>query len=152
MAKFIYPFQKILDYKENEKEFAQIQMAQAISMQKESLRKIQEIYQKIIEAENEKNQRQQDGVNIFELRMHELYINQLKEQLMSAERELEQMESQVAKTQGHLQVKVQEEKTWSNLKKQKLSQFEHQAKAAEQAYFDELAASRYYRASAAERG
>lgn len=152
MAKFHYPFQKILDLKENEKEFAQIQMAEAIKNQEESLRKNQEIYQKIIEVENLKKQKQQDGVNIFELRMFENYIHQLKEQLVSAERELEQMESNVLRTQSHLRVKVQEEKTWINLKNQKQSQFDERAKLSEQSFFDEMAATRFYRTSFVERG
>lgn len=152
MAKFNYPFQKILDLKENEKEFAQIQMAEAIKHQEESLRKNEEIYQKISEVENLKKQKQHDGVNIFELRMLEDYINQLQDQLLSAERELEQMESNVLRTQSHLRIKVQEEKTWINLKNQKLIQFEDQIKLTEQNFFDELASTRFYRASLAERG
>ncbi len=151
MAKFHYPFQKILDLKENEKEFAQIQMAEAIKKQEESLRKNQEIYQKIIDVENLKKQKQHDGVNIFELRMLENYINQLKEQLISAERELEQLESNVLRTQSHLRVKVQEEKTWINLKNQKQSQFDEKVKLSEQSFFDEMASTRFYRLSA-ERG
>ncbi len=117
MATFHYPFQKILDLKENEKEFAQIQMAEAIKQQEASLRKSQEIYRKIIEIENEKKLKQQAGVNIFELRMLENYIDQLKEQLLSAELELAKTESNVTKTQSDLRLKVQEEKTWVNLKK-----------------------------------
>lgn len=152
MATFHYPFQKILDLKENEKEFAQIQMAEAIKNQEVSLRKNQEIYQKIIGIENEKNQKQQNGVNISELRMLESYISQLKEQLLSAERELEQMESHVNQTQSHLRIKVQEEKTWINLKNHKQSQFENKVKVSEQSFFDEMAANRYYRASFTGRG
>ena len=152
MAKFHYPFQKILDLKENEKEFAQIQMAEAIKKQEASLRKNQEIYQKIIEVENEKNQKQQAGVNIFELRMLENYMTQLKDQLISAEHELEQMETHVTKTQNHLRAKVQEEKTWMNLKNQKLRQFELKEKSSEQTLLDEIAANQFYRAFSLERG
>lgn len=147
MAKFHYPFQKILDLKENEKEFAQIQMAEAIKQQEESLRKNQEIYQKISEAENLKKQKQQDGVNIFELRMLEDYTNQLQAQLFSAERELEQMESNVLKTQSDLRMKIQEEKTWINLKNQKLTEYEEQIKLTEQNFFDEMASTRFYRSA-----
>jgi len=152
VAKFHYPFQKILDLKENEKEFAQIQMAEAIKKQEASLRKNQEIYQKIIEVENEKNQKQQAGVNIFELRMLENYMTQLKDQLISAEHELEQMETHVTKTQNHLRAKVQEEKTWMNLKNQKLRQFELKEKSSEQTLLDEIAANQFYRAFSLERG
>jgi flagellar protein FliJ len=152
VATFHYPFQKILDLKENEKEFAQIQMAEAIKKQEVSLRKNQEIYQKIIEVENEIKQKQQAGVNIFELRMLENYLNQLKDQLITAELELAQMDSNVTKSQNDLRLKVQEEKTWVNLKKQQLSQFEEKEKLSEQTLFDEMAANRFYRALSLERG
>lgn len=152
MAKFHYSFQKILDLKENEKEFAQVQMAEAIKKQEESLRKSSEIYQKINEVENLKKQKQQDGVNIFELRMLEMYIDQLKEQLLSAEHELAQTENNVLRTQSHLRVKVQEEKTWLNLKNQKQSQFDEKVRLSEQSFFDEMATTRFYRAISSERG
>lgn len=152
MATFHYPFQKILDLKENEKEFAQIQMAEAIKKQEASLRKNQEIYQKIIEVESEIKQKQQVGVNIFELRTLENYLNQLKDQLVSAELELSEMEGNVTQSQNHLRLKVQEEKTWVNLKNQKQSQFEEKEKLSEQTFFDEMAANRFYRALSTERG
>jgi flagellar protein FliJ len=152
MAKFHYPFQKILDLKENEKEFAQIKMAEAIKQQEISLRKNQEIYQGISKAENLKKQKQQVGVNIFELRELDDYIKKLKDQLLLSEHELMQSESNVIKTQSHLRTKVQEEKTWINLKNKKLEQFEEKIKLSEQTFFDEMASTRFYRASFAERG
>ena len=152
MAKFIYPFQRILDLKENEKEFAQIQMAEAIRKQETSFRKNQEILRKISEVENEKNQKQKDGVNIFELRMLEDYIDQLKNQLQVSEKELEHRDRQLVQTQSHLRVKAQEEKTWIQLKNHRLKQFDQEMKASEQAFFDELAANRFYRALSTDRG
>ena len=149
MAKFNYSFQKLLDLKENEREFAQLQMAEAIKQQDEAIKSNQKIHQKIAEVENEINQKQLAGVNIFELRMLEDYIHQLYDQLKSTERNLELMESKVIRTQGQLRTKVQEEKTWINLKDQKLIQFEEQQKLAEQNLFDEMATTQFYRRSTA---
>jgi len=149
VAKFNYSFQKLLDLKENEREFAQLQMAEAIKQQDEAIKSNQKIHQKIAEVENEINQKQLAGVNIFELRMLEDYIHQLYDQLKSTERNLELMESKVIRTQGQLRTKVQEEKTWINLKDQKLIQFEEQQKLAEQNLFDEMATTQFYRRSTA---
>ncbi|EMF45200.1 hypothetical protein B481_3506 [Planococcus halocryophilus Or1] len=44
-----------------------------------------------------------------------------------------------------LQKKAQEEKTWENLKEQKLTHFQEESKAAEQSFFDEMASTRFYR-------
>ena len=87
--------------------------------------------------------------------MLESYIHQLQESLVSSNRELEQLSNNVSRSQNHLKLKAQEEKTWGNLKQQKLNLHQEQAKAAEQSFFDELASTRFYRisqASAAERG
>jgi flagellar protein FliJ len=155
VTKFNFRFQKILDIKGNEKGFAQIQMADAMKQEEAGHQKKQAIYNKLIDAELLKKEKQQSGVNISELRMLMDYINQLQEQLLSSNRELERLQTNVKKTQTNLQAKAQEEKTWDNLKQQKLLLFEEEAKAEEQIFFDEIASTRFFRnsqASLAERG
>ncbi|MGI2328526.1 flagellar export protein FliJ [Planococcus sp. YIM B11945] len=155
MTHFNFRFQKILDLKENEKGFAQIQMADAIKQEEVGYQKKQAIYNKLEDAEQLKKEKQQGGVNISELRMLMDYIQQLQDQLMFSNRELEHLQKNVVKTQTHLQDKAKEEKTWINLKEQKLILFEEQAKAEEQIFFDEIASTRFFRnsqASLAERG
>lgn len=148
-TKFNFRFQKILDLKGNEKDFAQIQMADALKQQEVGHLKREAIYRKIIDAERQKNEKQQDGVNISDLRMMETYIFQLQEQLATSNRELEQLRTKVSRTQNHLQKKAQEEKTWGNLKQQDLTIYVEQKKVVEQNFFDELASTRFYRTSQA---
>ena len=155
MSQFNFRFQKILELKENEKGFAQIQMADAIKKEEAGHQKNRLISDKILDAERLKKEKQQNGVNISELRTLEMYIHQLQEQSMSSVRELEYLKSNVSKTQNQLQMKAQEEKTWGNLKQQEHTQFVENNKVIEQNFFDELASTRFYRmskASAAERG
>ena len=155
MTKFNFRFQRILDLKENEKGFAQIQMAEAVKQQEVGHRKKQAITNKIINAEQQAKEKQLDGVNISELRMMVTYIHQLHDQLVTSDRELVQLQNNVSRTQNNLQKKAQEEKTWEILKQQKKSRFEEQNKVVEQNFFDELASTRFYRtaqASIAERG
>ena len=155
MAQFNFRFQKILDLKENEKDFAQIQMGDAIKRQEVGNRKNEAISNKILDVERLKKEKQQNGVNISELRMLENYIQQLQEQSISSNRELVYLQTNVSKTQNHLQKKAQEEKTWGNLKQHELTLYEEKSKVEEQNYFDELASTRFYRnskVSIAERG
>jgi len=155
VTKFNFRFQRILDLKENEKGFAQIQMAEAVKQQEVGHRKKQAITNKIINAEQQAKEKQLDGVNISELRMMVTYIHQLHDQLVTSDRELVQLQNNVSRTQNNLQKKAQEEKTWEILKQQKKSRFEEQNKVVEQNFFDELASTRFYRtaqASIAERG
>lgn len=149
LTQFNFRFQKILDLKENEKGFAQIQMAEAMKQQEVGYQRNRIIEKKINEAEQLKNAKQQTGVNISELRMLEDYIYQLQDQSLSSKRELEHLESKVSTSQGLLQKKAQEEKTWENLKKQKLMHFQEENKAAEQSFFDEMASTRFYRVAKA---
>lgn len=155
MTKFNFRFQKILDIKGNEKGFAQIQMADAMKQEEVGYQKKEAIYNKLLDAELLKKEKQQEGVNISELRMMMDYIQQLQDQLVMSNRELEHLQNNVKKSQNNLQEKAQEEKTWDNLKQQKLILFEEQIKAEEQIFFDEIASTRFFRnmqATAAERG
>lgn len=155
MTKFNFRFQKILDLKEIEKDFAQIQMADAIKLEEVGYLKKQAIHTKIMDAERLKKAKQQDGVNISELRMLGTYIHQLQDLLVSSDRELVHLQNNVTKTQSHLQMKAQEEKTWDNLKQQDLTMYVEKNKVVEQNFFDDLASTRFYRtsqASLAERG
>lgn len=155
MTQFNFRFQKILELKENEKGFAQIQMADAIKKEQAGHQKSRAIIDKLSEAEHLKREKQQGGVNISELRMLEMYISQLQEQSNMSNRELEFLQGNVSRTQNQLQQKAQEEKTWGNLKEQELGRFQEEKKMQEQNFFDELASTRFYRtskATIAERG
>ncbi|MGB3261791.1 flagellar export protein FliJ [Paenisporosarcina sp.] len=155
MTKFNFRFQKILDLKEIEKDFAQIQMADAIKLEEVGHRKKEAIYNKIQDAERLKKDWQQDGIHISELRMLGTYIHQLQDLLVSSDHELMHLQNNVTKTQNQLQMKAQEEKTWGNLKDQDLTMYVERNKVVEQNFFDDLASTRFYRtsqASLAERG
>ncbi|WP_276323957.1 flagellar export protein FliJ [Planococcus halocryophilus] len=145
LTQFNFRFQKILDLKENEKGFAQIQMAEAMKQHEVGHQQNRVIQKKINDAEQLRNAKQQSGVNISELRMLEDYIYQLQGQSLSSERELENLQKKVSASQGVLQEKAKEEKTWENLKQQKLTHFQEEKKAAEQSFFDEMASTRFYR-------
>lgn len=147
MTRFDFRFQKILDLKENEKDVAQIQMADAIKQQEEGHRRNEAIYNTIHDVERLQEEKQQKGVPISELRMLGSYIQQVQQQLISSNHELEHLQQYVSKTQGNLQKKAQEEKTWEKLKQQKRLLHEKQNKAVEQNFFDELASTRFHRTS-----
>lgn len=120
-------------------------MAEAIKQHEVGHQRNRAIETKINDIEQLKNAKQQNGVNISELRMLEEYIHQLQDQSLSSKRELEHLQKNVSASQGLLQKKAQEEKTWENLKQQKLNHFQEEKKAAEQSFFDEMASTRFYR-------
>ncbi|EMF45199.1 hypothetical protein B481_3505 [Planococcus halocryophilus Or1] len=81
-----------MDLKENEKGFAQIQMAEAMKQHEVGHQRNRIIQKKINEAEQFKNTKQQSGINISELRMLEDYIYQLQDESLSSKRELEHLQ------------------------------------------------------------
>lgn len=145
LTQFNFRFQKILDLKENEKGFAQIQMAEAMKQHEVGHQRNRVIQKKISEAEQLKNSKQQSGVNISELRMLEDYLYHLQDESLSSIQELDYLQKKVSTSQGLLQEKAKEEKTWENLKQQKLTHYQEEHKAAEQSFFDEMASTRFYR-------
>lgn len=151
MTPFNFRFQKILDLKENEKDFAKIEMANAVKQEAEGHQKNEAIYRKIMAAERLKREKQRDGVHISELITLENYIYQLQEQLRLSDRELKLLQRNVTKSQHHLQLKAQEEQTWDHLKQHERTVFEKQRKVAEQNFFDEVTRTRFYRQSKMDR-
>ena len=113
-----------MDLKENEKGFAQIQMAEAMKQQEVGHQRNRVIQKKIREAEQLKNSKQQSGVNISELRMLEDYLYHLQDESLSSIQELDFLQKKVSTSQGLLQEKAKEEKTWENLKQQKLTHYQ----------------------------
>jgi len=151
MSQFRFRFQRILDVKENEKEYAKLNMATALKLEAEEQQRNEAIYRKIVEIDRVKKEKQQKGVQIAELRMIDQYIHQLEEQLVTSNEELKLLRNNVNESKTILQQKAKEEKTWLNLKNAEKNTFEYQSKLAEQNFFDELSTDRYYRASISER-
>jgi flagellar FliJ protein len=148
MAHFHYPFQRILELKEKEKENSQLQMAKAIRRQEKIELRLSELQEDISQSQTQLSIKQEQGISIIELRMLEDYIEHLRRKLSSENNEFKFAKINVEKKQEVLLEKLKEEKTWIVLKEKQEQEFFYQNKIHEQMQLDEIATTSFYRRSA----
>ena len=144
IARFQFPFQRILDVKENEKSQAQLEMAESLKVQvdlEHSLATLeQEVYSKRLRLE----QRQLDGLSITDLLKEEEHIAYLERQLQQKKQQLNQIEEQLSEQKDTLASKVKEEKTWQSIKETRKEEFHRDMQILEQNELDDLTTVRAY--------
>jgi flagellar FliJ protein len=148
MSRFHYPFQRVLELKEKEKENSQLQMAKAIRRQEKVELRLSELQEDISQAQSQLSAKQKRGISIIELRMLEDYIEHLRRRLSLEHTEFKFAKKNVEKKQEVLLEKLKEEKTWIVLKEKQAQEFFHQGKIQEQIQLDEMATTSFYRRSA----
>ncbi|WP_371017952.1 flagellar export protein FliJ [Pseudalkalibacillus sp. JSM 102089] len=144
MAAFHFPFQRILDVKENEKSQAQLEMAESLKAQVDIERSLRDLEQAVLSMRQRLEERQQEGVSIIDLLKEEEHITYLEGQLHQKRNQLIQVEHQVSEQQDTLASKVREEKTWQSIKETRKEEFYHDMKMIEQNELDDLNTVRAY--------
>lgn len=147
MSIFHYPFQKILELKEKEKESAQQQMAKAIQRQEKIELRVADLNDSYSAAREHLAIKQEQGIAIMELRRREDYVEHLRRNLRLEQEDCRLAKKNVDKKQEVLHDKLKEEKTWFVLKEKQELEFIERSKLEEQNQLDEMASNRYYRLS-----
>lgn len=147
MSIFHYPFQKILELKEKEKEGAQKEMAKAIQRQEKIELRLADLHDLYIAAQEQFAFKQEQGTVIVELRRIEDYVEHLRRCLRLEQEDCSFAKKNVDKKQEVLHDKLKEEKTWFVLKERQELEFINRSKLQEQKQLDEVASNRYYRLS-----
>lgn len=147
MSIFHYPFQKILELKEKEKESAQKEMAKAIQRQEKIELRLADLHDLYIAAQEQFAFKQEQGTVIVELRRIEDYVEHLRRCLRLEQEDCSFAKKNVDKKQEVLHDKLKEEKTWFVLKERQELEFINRSKLQEQKQLDEVANNRYYRLS-----
>lgn len=145
MGKFIYPFQRILELKERETETAQYEVAKALERENKSQERLDALYAKIEEAQNELKAEQKNGMTADEMKLRMNFIIQLQKQLTFEQYELNSAKQNVTRKRDLLTDRVKEEKTWTMLKDKKKEEHLFAEKLAEQSTLDEMATTRFFR-------
>ncbi|WP_182101576.1 flagellar export protein FliJ [Niallia taxi] len=145
MAKFIYPFQRILELKERETETAQYEVAKALERENKSQERLDALYNKIEEAQNELKEEQKHGMTADDLKIRMNFIIQLQKQLTFEQYELNSAKQNVNRKRDLLTDRVKEEKTWTMLKDKKREEHLFAENLAEQNVLDEMATTRFFR-------
>ncbi|MFK3961011.1 flagellar export protein FliJ [Pseudalkalibacillus hwajinpoensis] len=144
ISRFQFPFQRILDVKENEKSQAQLEMAESLKVQVDLERSVSSLEQQIYAMRLRLEQRQLDGLSITDLLKEEEHIAYLERQLQQKKNELMQAENQVSEQKDTLASKVKEEKTWQSIKETRKEEFQRDMQILEQNELDDLTTVRAY--------
>ncbi len=130
--------------KENEKEYAQLEMANALKKQMDVELDVKRIEQKIELKRESIEALQKRGLLITELVKLEEHISFLESELLEKKLGLRKSISLVNEQQEVLSNKLREEKTWFSIKETRLEEYRHAVKLHEQNELDSLNSVRAY--------
>lgn len=141
--KFQFTFQKVLDFKDKEKELAEQEFGQIKSRAMELQIQIDDLKQVKEQAFNQYNDVHRRTVwEIIEFQQGIEYLNSKMRRL---EHQTQQVYQEVEQKQQMLIEKTQESKMWNQWKSKSQKVFQKQMEQKEQAMFDEMAVIRYSR-------
>jgi flagellar FliJ protein len=141
--KFQFSFQKVLDFKEKEKELAEQEFGQIKSRAMELQEQIEGLEQVKEQAFNQYNEVHRKTV--WEMMEFQQGIEYINRQMKRLEHQSQQVHQEVEQKQQMLIEKTQEAKMWNQWKSKSLKVFQKQMEQKEQAMFDEMAVIRYSR-------
>ncbi|HZG57889.1 flagellar export protein FliJ [Paenibacillus sp.] len=140
--KFVYPFQKVLDVKTNEKKEAESQLSLAIGELNEAERTMSDLMLEKHRLQQRMSEEAMKGRTMAEMVAGQQYIDHLDERIGAAKRRLEAAERRANELRERLVDRTMDEKVW--LKAKDKAQVAHRAvvERREQYELDEMATMR----------
>ena len=139
-----FPLQKVLDYKEKEKQQAQQELGSSLQKKQVVEQGIQQLFEKREQVED-RLFAVNKGYKISELHQHHHYMNALNQQIMSMQGQLRRAQKDVERKQSTLMEKARDEKVWQEWKIRLIEQERQEQQKKEQEMLDEMASIRYFR-------
>lgn len=141
--RFRYPFQKIVDLKNNEKTQAEWMLSQSFG----KLRTEEETLCSLLQEKEGEQQNLLEASlaksSISEVSLMQDYISFLELKIQSKQQDIVSAQQQVTQNQQHLKVKMIDEKVWTNAEKIAYQKFLALTLKKEQSELDEIAAVRF---------
>lgn len=141
--KFRYPFQKVVDLKNNERTQAEWMLSNAIGKLQIEENSLQELHTKKEILEKNLSQASSNSAKIFELQEFQEYLTFVEQQIQTKHQDIQKAQHQVAHKKDDLSEKMLDEKVWSKAKEKAYSQYTALSLKKEQEQLDELATMRY---------
>jgi flagellar FliJ protein len=140
---FQYPFQKVVDLKQNEKSQAEWFLSKAHQ-------RFQSENNRLINLEEEKERithlllgAQQQGASISHLIDLETYLNHLNEQIHGQTHEVKQADNELTEQKNVVIAKTMQEKVWLKAREKAKHNYSQEQLQKEQLQLDEIAGNRY---------
>lgn len=143
MAKFLYKMQNVLDVKLKLEDQAKSAYAEAMMKLNEEEAKLQALFLRKEQYEEEGRRMREDSINVNDLRENTHAIENLKEQIVLQEEEVRVAEEGVEVANRLLTKAMQERKTQEKLKENAFEEFKRELNVAESKEIDELVSYRY---------
>ncbi|HZG84399.1 flagellar export protein FliJ [Paenibacillus sp.] len=140
--KFVYPFQKVLDVKTNEKKEAESRLAEAFGALREAESELREAAGEKERAQTRLAEEALGALAMAEVIASQRYIDYLDERIKAAERKMREAERRVAELRERLTDKSMDEKIWLNAKDKALAEHRKEAERRLQHELDEMATAR----------
>lgn len=139
-----FPLQRVLDFKEKEKQQAQQDYGISLQKQQDVEQQIYQLYQKKEQAEMQLHQWNR-GYKALELVEYHRYIEFMNQQILNLQKHLKRAQKEVDKKQQILMEKSKDEKVWYEWKSRLTEQDRLTQQKREQDMLDEMANIRYFR-------
>lgn len=139
-----FPLQKVLDYKEKEKQQAQQELGSSLQKKQVVEQGIQQLYIKKEQTEDRLFSLNK-GYKASELHHYHQYMNALNQQIISMQGQLKRAQKDVERKQSTLMEKARDEKVWHEWKIRLFEQDRQEQQKKEQEMLDEMASIRYFR-------
>jgi flagellar protein FliJ len=140
---YLFPLQKIVDVRTNEKNIRQQQLADQHAIYEKEETLLSQLRESATLAEQQLHEKQLTGMNIHDLQRFEAYVTNMRQKVEKQEQALLAAAKAVEYKQTLLQEKVMEEKSLLLLKEKKNEEYLLALKAKEQSAMDEMAATRF---------
>lgn len=141
--RFRYPFQKIVDLKNNEKTQAEWILSQSFGKLRKEEESLSSLLQEKAKVQQNMLQASLATSSISEVSLMQDYVSYLDQRIHSKHQDIASAERQVRQNQQHLTVKMRDEKVWTNAKKIAYQKFLALSLKKEQNELDEIAAVRF---------
>lgn len=141
--KFRYPFQKVVDLKNNERTQAEWMLSDALSKLQVEEHSLQELYAKKKILENNLSQASFNSAKISELQVFQEYLSYVDRQIQTKHEDIQKAQHQVTHKKDDLSDKMLDEKVWTKAKDKAYTQYKALSLKKEQEQLDELATMRF---------
>src|SRR5690554_713572 len=141
--KFRYPFQKVVDLKNNERTQAEWMLSEALGKLQKEENSLQELHAKKDVLGKNLSQASSNSAKIFELQVFQEYLSYVDLQIQTKHKDIQKAQHQVTDKKDDLSDKMLDEKVWTKSKEKAYSQYMALTLKKEQEQLDELATMRY---------
>ena len=143
MAKYRYPYQKIVDLKTSEKTQAEWMLSAAVGRLQAEERTLSELLDERAVWTGRLHDDASAGITLSELQMIQTYIGHLDTVIWKKREDIRQATAEVDRCKTRLTDRMVDEKVWLKAKEKAFDKFKHAMLLQEQNELDEIASVRF---------